>query len=137
MRKWRQLQSLAAMVVLVFIGQTAFSSTAWAGEPVPDVRILIDISGSMKHNDPHNLRAPALRLLTGLLPKGTRAGVWTYGQYVNMLVPLGDVDDAWKKQADQAAATINSFGLFTNIEDALQRATSDWREADDPAALPS
>ena len=82
------------MVVLVFIGQTAFSSTAWAAEPVPDVRILIDISGSMKHNDPHNLRAPALRLLTGLLPKGTRAGVWTYGQYVNMLVPLGEVDVA-------------------------------------------
>ena len=131
MRKWRQLQSLAAMVVLVFIGQTAFSSTAWAAEPIPDVRVLIDISGSMKHNDPQNLRAPALRLLTGLLPKGTRAGVWTYGQYVNMLVPLGDVDDAWKKQADQAAATINSFGLFTNIEDAMQRATRDWREADD------
>ena len=131
MRKWRQLQSLAAMVVLVFIGQTAFSSTAWAAEPVPDVRILIDISGSMKHNDPHNLRAPALRLLTGLLPKGTRAGVWTYGQYVNMLVPLGEVDAGWKKQAEQAAAKINSFGLFTNIEDALQRATGDWREADD------
>ena len=85
----------------------------------------------MKHNDPHNLRAPALRLLTGLLPKGTRAGVWTYGQYVNMLVPLGEVDAGWKKQAEQAAAKINSFGLFTNIEDALQRATSDWREADE------
>ena len=131
MIKWRHLQSLAAAVVLVFIGQTAFSSTAWAAEPIPDVRVLIDISGSMKHNDPQNLRAPALRLLTGLLPRGTRAGVWTYGQYVNMLVPLGDVDDAWKKQADQAAATINSFGLFTNIEDAMQRATRDWREADD------
>jgi uncharacterized protein (TIGR03503 family) len=131
MTKWRPLQSLAAVVVLVFIGQTAFSSAAWAAEPVPDVRILIDISGSMKHNDPHNLRAPALRLLTGLLPKGTRAGVWTYGQYVNMLVPLGEVDAGWKKQAQQAAAKINSFGLFTNIEDALQRATSDWRAPDD------
>jgi uncharacterized protein (TIGR03503 family) len=131
MIKWRQYQSLAAAMVLVFIGQTALSSTAWAAEPVPDVRILIDISGSMKHNDPHNLRAPALRLLTGLLPTGTRAGVWTYGRYVNMLVPLGEVDAHWKKQAERAAAQINSFGLYTNIEDAIQRATHDWREADD------
>lgn len=131
MTKWRHFQPLVAVVVLAFFGQTAFSSMAWAAEPVPDVRILIDISGSMKHNDPHNLRAPALRLLTGLLPKGTRAGVWTYGQYVNMLVPLGEVDGTWKKQAEQAAAKINSFGLFTNIEDAMQRATSDWRGVDD------
>ena len=131
MTKWRHLQLLAAVVVLIFIGQTAFSSMARAAEPIPDVRVLIDISGSMKHNDPQNLRAPALRLLTGLLPKGTRAGVWTYGQYVNMLVPHGDVDETWKKQAEQAAATINSYGLFTNIEDAMERATRDWREADD------
>ena len=35
-------------------------------EPVSDVRILIDVSGSMKKNDPNNLRAPALRLVIGL-----------------------------------------------------------------------
>lgn len=126
----RHFKPLSAVVGLIFIWLTANSSLAWAAEPVPDIRILIDISGSMKHNDPHNLRAPALRLLTGLLPKGTRAGVWTYGQYVNMLVPLGEVDDTWKKEAEQAAAQINSFGLFTDIEDAMQRATSDWRKSD-------
>jgi uncharacterized protein (TIGR03503 family) len=104
---------------------------AWAAEPVNDVRILIDISGSMKHNDPLNLRVPALRLLTRLLPKGAHAGVWTYGQYVNMLVPLGEVNSAWKDKAEHAATGINSFGLFTNIEDAMQRATPDWSAADD------
>ncbi|MEJ2565497.1 MAG: VWA domain-containing protein [Gammaproteobacteria bacterium] len=130
MTMWRHFHFRATVTLLVLIGQAAFSATAWAAEPVPDVRILIDISGSMKHNDPHNLRAPALRLLTGLLPKGTRAGVWTYGQYINMLVPLGEVNAAWKKQAEQAAAKINSFGLFTNIEDAMRRATADWREPD-------
>jgi uncharacterized protein (TIGR03503 family) len=131
MNKWRQLHALAAVLVLVIIGQTAYSSTARAAEAVPDVRVLIDISGSMKHNDPHNLRAPALRLLTGLLPKGTRAGVWTYGRYVNMLVPLGEVDAEWKTRAERAASQINSFGLFTNIEEAMRRATNDWREPDE------
>ena len=98
---------------------------------VQDVRVLIDISGSMKHNDPQNLRVPALRLLTGLLPKGDRAGVWTYGQYVNMLVPFGEVSAAWKDQAEHSASGINSFGLFTNIEEALQRATRDWNAVDE------
>jgi uncharacterized protein (TIGR03503 family) len=84
----------------------------------------------MKHNDPHNLRAPALRLLTGLLPEGAQAGVWTYGQYVNMLVPHGPVNPAWQARARKAADEINSFGLFTNIEEAMARAGRDWTAPD-------
>ncbi len=94
-----------------------------------DVRVLIDISGSMKQNDPHNLRRPALRLLVGLLPTDTRAGVWTFGQYVNMQIPLGQVDKAWKYKARESSKKIGSPGQFTNIEDALTRATEDWAEA--------
>ena len=90
-----------------------------------DVRILIDISGSMKQNDPENLRRPALRLLVGLLPPETRAGVWTFGQYVNMQIPLGQVDPAWKARARKSSASIGSPGQFTHIEQALKRATED------------
>ncbi|MDJ0807580.1 MAG: vWA domain-containing protein, partial [Gammaproteobacteria bacterium] len=96
-------------------------TTEWA-----DVRVLIDISGSMKQNDPNNLRRPALRLLVGLLPRDTRAGVWTFGQYVNMQIPLGQVDGAWKYKARESSRKIGSPGQFTNIEDALKRATEDW-----------
>ena len=46
-----------------------------------DVRIVVDISGSMKDTDPTNLRQPAVRLLARLLPEGATAGVWTFGQY--------------------------------------------------------
>lgn len=96
---------------------------------VADARILIDISGSMKKNDPHNLRRPALRLLVGLLPEGARAGVWTFGQYVNMQVPLGQVDKAWKERARAGAAKIGSPGQFTNIEDVIKRSMADWEGA--------
>jgi len=102
---------------------------AWdadAGQGTADVRILIDVSGSMKHNDPKNLRRPALRLLVGLLPAESRAGVWTFGQYVNMLIPLGRVDEAWKKRARNSSGSIGSPGQFTHIEAALKRATEDW-----------
>ncbi|HHM06125.1 MAG TPA: VWA domain-containing protein [Gammaproteobacteria bacterium] len=111
------------------------SVPAWVcAEPVNDVRILIDVSGSMKWNDPDNLRRPALRMLTGLLPMGARAGVWTYGRYVNMLVPHGEVTSAWQDGARHAAAQIHSHGLYTNIEDALRRATWDWKSADPGAS---
>ena len=99
-------------------------------EPVPDVRVLIDISGSMKQNDPKNLRASALRMLVGLMPDGTRSGVWTFGQYVNMQVKLGKVDPAWKDKAMIQAGRISSSGLFTNIEAAVQKATPDWTQPD-------
>lgn len=102
---------------------------AWA-EPKSDVRVLIDVSGSMKQNDPKNLRAPALRLLVELLPEGTRAGVWTFGQYVAMPVPLGSVDKIWRDKARSEASKIHSRGLFTNIEEAVRKASDDWKTPD-------
>ncbi len=97
---------------------------------VSDVRVVIDVSGSMKQNDPNNLRAPALRLLIDLLPEGTRSGVWTFGQSVDMSVPLGNIDKAWREQAQQAASKIHSRGLLTNIEEAVRKASAGWEKPD-------
>ncbi len=95
-----------------------------------DTRVLIDVSGSMKQNDPKNLRQPALRLLVGLLPKESRAGVWTFGQYVNEEIPLGKVDEGWRERARAASSKIHSRGLYTDIEEALKRSSADWKQAD-------
>jgi uncharacterized protein (TIGR03503 family) len=96
---------------------------------IADTRILIDVSGSMKKNDPQNLRRPALRLLVELLPEDSRAGVWIFGRWVNMQVPLGKVDKEWRELARDGADKIHSRGLFTNIEDALKRSSADWEGA--------
>jgi uncharacterized protein (TIGR03503 family) len=121
---------------MILIGWVMLMPTAMAAlsaqvSTMPDTRILIDISGSMKKNDPKNLRRPALRLLVGLLPAESRAGVWTFGQYVNMLVPLGKVDESWRERAREQAGKIHSRGLFTHIEEVLTRATADWPMAPD------
>lgn len=121
---------LLTAVVMLFCF-SAFPVGAATAPKITDVRILIDVSGSMKKNDPQNLRRSALRLLVGLLPKNTRAGVWTFGKYVNMQVPLGQVNEGWKKQAMAKTEGIHSRGLFTNIEDALIRATDDWKKPSD------
>lgn len=96
-----------------------------------DVRIVVDISGSMKQNDPQNVRVPAVKVLIKLLPDGSQAGIWTYGQWVNMLVPHGRVNDAWRKMAIERIESIRSVGLRTNIGGALENAM--WKlEANSP-----
>ncbi len=92
----------------------------------PDIRILVDVSGSMKTTDPQNLRMPALRMLAQLLPAGATAGVWLFDQGVAPLVPVGQVNDKWKNLTRNSAAKIHSRGLFTNIEAALSAASRDW-----------
>ena len=117
-------------MLLLFFSLACHSLLAHAAEPATDLRVLIDVSGSMKHNDPHNLRAPALRLLVGLIPEGSRAGVWTFGRSVNLQVKLGRVNQTWKQMARKKAAKIHSNGLFTNIEQAIHRASLDWNKSD-------
>ena len=108
---------VSALIIIV-----ANQSSLQAEERQSDVRIVIDISGSMKDTDPENLRQPALNLLTELLPDGARAGVWTFGRYVNMLVPLESVDSQWRNNARAASPKISSVGLNTNLVEALDRA---------------
>lgn len=112
------LRILVSALIIIFTSQSSLQ----AEERQSDVRIVIDISGSMKDTDPKNLRQPALNLLTELLPDGARAGVWTFGRYVNMLVPLGVVDPQWRNTAREASSEISSVGLNTNLVEALDRA---------------
>lgn len=87
-----------------------------------DVRIIIDISGSMKQTDPNNLRIPALNLLLELMPEGAQAGIWTFGRFVNNLVPVAQVDEIWRENAKKSAVNISSLGLHTNLAGALNDA---------------
>lgn len=122
MREWITRICGLALMLLSF---TVASQATAAEASRPDVRAVIDISGSMKKNDPNNLRRPALKLLVDLLPTGSKAGVWTFGAYVNMLVPHQAVDDAWREHARAQASKINSVALYTDIENALERASYD------------
>jgi len=121
----------------IFLGLCLFCLTTSVGRvkaatktAKADVRLLIDISGSMKKNDPNNLRIPALQLVTNLLPKGADAGVWAFGRYVNMMVPLSKVDANWQRKATQTAKKINSKGLYTNIGSVLEKASYGWSNPD-------
>lgn len=97
---------------------------------INDLRVIVDISGSMKKTDPQNLRRPAVRLLAGLIPDGSRAGIWNFGKQVDMSVKIGAVDNAWRELARKQSKKINSAGLYTNIEGAMRKVSFDWKKED-------
>ncbi len=123
------LAAKALLVVrfLVFVSLSLWIPVTVGADDGTDIRVLIDISGSMKKNDPGNLRVPAVNLLTELVPDGNTAGVWTFGQYVNMLVKHDKVDAAWRKGAKEKAKQINSVALYTNIGGVLEKAADDFK----------
>lgn len=71
-----------------------------------------------------------MRLLAGLIPAGSRAGIWDFGKQVNMTVKVGTVNDAWRELARKQSKKINSVGLYTNIESAMRKVSFDWKKAD-------
>ena len=127
-----RLFMVSGLILWLFVSVTGYvlGDDSLPADMGVDLRVMIDVSGSMKQSDPKNLRAPALRLLAGLLPEGSRSGVWTFGQHINMPVPLGKVDKRWKKEAEKEAGKIHSRELFTDIEQVLLQATADLNQPD-------
>ncbi len=91
-----------------------------------EMQVLIDVSGSMKKNDPNNLRIPAVRLLINLLPEDTRVGIWLFAEQAVELVKAGQADRQWKNNALAQLDKIHSAGLLTDIEAAITSATAPW-----------
>ena len=95
-----------------------------------DLRVIVDISGSMKKTDPNNLRRPAVRLLAGLIPEGSRSGIWNFGKQVDMSVKIGTVNNSGRDLARTQSKKISSAGLYTNIGGVLQKASYGWSTQD-------
>jgi hypothetical protein len=93
-----------------------------------DVRFLVDSSTAMRVVDPNDSRIRVLQKLIRNLPNDSKSGVWTYGKYVNMLVPLGTVDAKWKKQAVYNLDKINSFSDYNNLSLALENSLHGWQQ---------
>lgn len=110
--------------VLALSVDSARCQPAPAAAGADEIQVLIDVSGSMKQNDPDNLRIEASRLLVNLLPDGTKAAFWLFAEKTAPLSATDAVNSAWKQQASKATANIHSRGLYTHIEDAIQTVLS-------------
>lgn len=125
---------LTRYLLALFLGLGLCAGPGLADTPgvglKPDLRLLVDISGSMKTSDPDNLREPAIELIVRLLPEGSKAGIWVFGEDVRELVPHGVVDSAWRERAREAVPQIDNSGQRTNIPAAITSATYDLERLD-------
>lgn len=107
--------------------ETEVTASATQQESAPDLRMAIDVSGSMKHNDPANLRASALDLLVTLLPERSRAGLWGFGEQVQPLLALGPVNSDWKQAARSLEGRLDDYEQYTDLEAGLRAAAEGAR----------
>lgn len=121
---------LFTLTLLVTMMLSPLQAQEGQGELARDVRVVVDISGSMKVNDPDNLRRPAVRLIARLLPDDTGVGLWTFGSMVNMLVAHDALDDDLRATLTEGSESINSVAQRTNIGGAIEEAASDWYAPD-------
>ena len=91
-----------------------------------DVRVLLDISRSMAENDAAQVRRDALDLLLASIANGEQAGIWTFGQYVNLLMPHETVTNRWKADAERRVNALTYPAMRSNIGRALENAAYDF-----------
>ena len=118
--------AIGSLLLVVAFASVAADVAPARDSPIGvDVRLVVDVSGSMKAGDPQYLRQDVLNDLVEALPEGSRAGIWTFGGSANNVVPYGAIDDRWRRAARAARASIVSTAPLTNLRDALASAAWD------------
>ena len=124
-----------AYLLMLLLGLSVFATQAEQAESTEpaaidtEVLVFVDVSGSMKKNDPMNMRAPAIRMLAGMAPENARVGIYVFGTTVRELVAFERVQDRWKLSAESASRQYQSRDMYTNIEAALLQAQQTWQSS--------
>ncbi len=105
--------------VLITILLSLLAGIAQASERVV---LLVDVSGSMRTNDPLDRRIDAAKLLIEMFPADTMAGIAMFDGEATVLVPLTPVDAMWRRAAASSLAKIHSRGQRTNFLTAIEHA---------------
>lgn len=93
-----------------------------ANKPL-DAVIVMDSSGSMAINDPDRMRVPAAKLFSSLLGEQDRLGVVSFSDKGYPVVYLTPLTSSRKRtQVMSAIDKVSSKGVYTNLDDALQKA---------------
>jgi len=105
--------------------QAADAGLVSDGAPI-DLVLIIDESGSMKNNDPENLRVDAARLfieLNQILTEGNRISIVGFGEKTNIYIKLTEIAKN-KKDIMEAISNIKSNQGLTDMKSALEEVKS-------------
>ena len=108
------------IIGIVFLS-LMFSSVGWSqsGHSVADVVLIIDSSGSMRENDPRELRKEAAKQFIDLAESDVQIGIVDFDDRVKTLAELTFADENGKSKLKKAVDTIDAND-GTNIYAGLQ-----------------
>ncbi len=116
---------LPLFIIISFPGsgflQAVDIDLASGGAPI-DLVLVIDESGSMKNNDPENLRVDAARLfieLNQILTEGNRVSIIGFGEETNIYIEPTEIAKN-KKKIMEAISNIKSNQDLTDMKSALE-----------------
>jgi len=110
-------KQLLLCTLLLFIGM----QTGVATEKGMDVALVLDTSGSMKKNDPNQLREQAAKLFVSLLSRKDKVSVIGFSNRAYPITPLLSLNSR-KNESKllNAIEKMNTNGRYSNLHDAIQ-----------------
>ena len=122
------LKTIQTYAVRSFLIVACYVAIPAEAQPA-DVRVLVDVSGSMEQADPKAVRGPATVLLATLRPDQSLGGIWLFGSDVRPLVPYGPVNVRWDALLKPIESSIGSTDRFTHMESALKTGIEAGKES--------
>ncbi len=123
MRKTKNIFITTLMIMILIIVFLPIQKQLYSLEntEIYDLVLLIDESGSMKKNDPDNMRVEAAKLfvdLINVLSKESRVSIVGFGENTNIYIPLTEISGN-EDDIKNSINTIKSNQSLTDMKDAL------------------
>jgi hypothetical protein len=103
------------------------ANKANSNSDLPEVHLVVDVSGSMKKTDPLNLRVKSISMFIYLIKQKVRMSMDVFATDVKDIIPTTLVDANYVPLFQNKQNTITSDGAYTNIESALNHANKSWK----------
>ena len=96
---------------------------------LPEIHLLVDVSGSMKKTDPQNLRAKSIKMFLFLMQQKALMSIDSFATTSNTIIPKTIVNGHFATSFLKKEVDISSDGAWTNMELALNNAMKSWSNA--------
>ena len=112
--------AIKCLIILTFLVFSGFQP-AFAANPGMDVALVLDTSGSMKKNDPNQLRVQAAKLFVSLLSRKDKVSLIGFSNRAYPVTPLLSLNT--QKNESRLLKAIDKMatnGQLTNLHDAIK-----------------
>ncbi|RUR12203.1 vWA domain-containing protein [Legionella sp. km772] len=127
MRRLRFLNVVLMFHFIFFLSSYAANKPLISPEPaLPEIHLLVDVSGSMKKTDPQNLRIKAINMFIYLIKQKASMQIQTFSTDTQLMIPLKTVTESYQAEYKQKSYKIGSNGQWTDIDTAMNEANKSW-----------